>query len=166
MVDVGVGLGKDLILDELEEDAEVMVTFTSETERVSSNVEAASFENIAILEAVVCSRTLLEYRDTAADLVIVVFPETEFFPDTLVIFLVLVERVSLRVLENSSDTAKETTTMDLCVVGTTDGQDETDTLILCWQTAGAKGNKRNVTISSGHSTCSSCNQSEKNFEFP
>lgn len=54
MVDVGVGLGKDLILDELEEDAEVMVTFTSETERVSSNVEAASFENIAILEAVVC----------------------------------------------------------------------------------------------------------------
>lgn len=147
-----------------------MVTFTSETERVSSDLEAVSFENIAILEAVVCSRTLLEYRDTVADFVIVVFPETEFFPDTLVIFLVLVKRVSLKVLENSSDTAKETTTMDLCVVGTTDGQDEIDTLVLCWQTARAKGNKRKITISSGRSTCSSYNHSEKNWfssvEFP
>ena len=138
-----------------------MVTFTLETERVSSDLEAASFENKAILEAVVCSRTLLEYRDTVADFVIVVFPETEFFPDTLVIFLVLVKKVSLRVLENSSDTANETTTMDLCVVETTDGHDETDTLVLCWQTAGAKGNKRKITKSSGHSTCSSYNHSEK-----
>lgn len=121
VVDVGVGLGKDLILDELEEDVEVMVIFMLEIERVFSNVEVVFFENIVILEVVVCLRILLEYRDIVVDFVIVVFLEIEFFFDMLVIFFVFVERVLLRVLENSFDIVKEIIIMDLCVVGIIDG---------------------------------------------
>lgn len=121
VVDVGVGLGKDLILDELEEDVEVMVIFMLEIERVFSNVEVVFFENIVILEVVVCLIILLEYRDIVVDFVIVVFLEIEFFFDMLVIFFVFVERVLLRVLENSFDIVKEIIIMDLCVVGIIDG---------------------------------------------
>lgn len=121
VVDVGVGLGKDLILDELEEDVEVMVIFMLEIERVFSIVEVVFFENIVILEVVVCLRILLEYRDIVVDFVIVVFLEIEFFFDMLVIFFVFVERVLLRVLENSFDIVKEIIIMDLCGVGIIDG---------------------------------------------
>ena len=134
------------MLDESWYDAEVMVTSTSETERVSIDLETVSFERREIVEIVVCSITSLALRDIVAKLVIVVFSEIEVILDALVTFLVLVKRLSLRVLESSSETVTEITIMELYEIGTTDGHGDTVTLFLCWQTAGAKGNERKIFI--------------------